>query len=223
MNSLYKKLDSHLDKLLNQMHELRTAQHIYYEVRDIVKSNPEIQVPSHFYAWMDHTYTTTMIVGIRRLVDSDTRQQGSISFLTFLSEIRNAPQILSRSSYKNLYRSMHSELPEAFQDEEFDRLAGVGANHVDPIAIDEQIEELKRVTKTLKKYVDKRIAHYDRTPPPLGPSYKDIDEAFDFLSELLSMYYQHFRAASLSLGPYIQYDWKEIFRKAWIPKSDSFK
>jgi hypothetical protein len=220
MNDLYKKLDSHLDKLLNQMHELRMAQHIYYEVRKIVESNEQILTSNHFYAWMDHTYTTTMIVGIRRLVDADSKQEGSISFITFLSDVRKNPHILSRSTYKDLYKSMHSELPESYQDEQFDRLAGVGVIHVDPAVVDQEIEELKRVTQKLKKYVDKRVAHYDRRSPPLGPSYKDIDEAFEFLSGLLSRYYQFFRAASFSLGPYIQYDWKQIFRVAWIPESD---
>jgi hypothetical protein len=220
MNDLYRKLDSHLDKLRNQMHELRMAQHIYYDVRNIVESNEQILTANHFYAWMDHTYTTTMIVGIRRLVDADSKQEGSISFITFLSDIRKNPHILSRIAYKNLYKYMHSERPESYQDEEFDRLAGVGVSHVDPAVVDQEIEELKRVTQKLKKYVDKRVAHYDRKYLPLGPSYKDIDEAFEFLNGLLSRYYQFFRAASLSLGPYIQYDWKQIFRVAWIPESD---
>ena len=220
MDDLYRKLNSHLDVLLNQVYDLGMAQHIYREVRSMVEANPQILTSNHFYAWMDHTYTTTMIVGIRRLVDADPRQKGSISFMTFLSDIRNKPQILSRSTYKDLYKSQRSELPESYQDEQFDQLAGVGANHVDPAVVDKELEELKRVTKKLKRYVDKRVAHYDSESPPGGPSYKDIDEAFEFLSGLLSRYYQFFRAESFSLGPYIQYDWKQIFRLAWIPESD---
>ena len=139
---------------------------------------------------------------------------------TFLSDIRKNPHILSRSTYKDLYKNMHSELPESYQDVQFDQLTGVGVSHVSPAVVDQEIEELKRVTQKLKKYVDKRVAHYDRKSPPLAPSYKDIDEAFEFLGGLLSRYYQFFRGASFSEGPYIQYDWKQIFRLAWIPESD---
>lgn len=217
MNSLYGKLDSQLDILLKQMHELSMAQHIYYEVRNIVDANQQILTSNHFYAWMDHTYTTTMIVGIRRLVDPDSR---SISFMTFLSDIKSNPHILSRSTYKGLYKTMCSELSESYQDEQFDQLVGGGASHVDPAVVEQELEGLKTITFKLKKYANKRVAHYDRDSPPLGPSYKEIDEAFEVLSNLLLRYHQFFRAASFSLGPYIQYDWKKIFRVAWIPQSD---
>lgn len=217
MNSLYGKLDSQLDILLKQVHELNMTRHIYYEVRNIVEANQQLLTSNHFYAWVDHTYTTTMIVGIRRLIDPDAR---SISFVTFLSDIKSNPHILSRSMYKGLYRSMCSELPESYQDEQFDQLAGAGANHVDPAVIEQELKELKRITSKLKKYANKRVAHYDGNSPPLGPSYKEIDEAFDILINLLLRYYHFFRAASFSLEPSIQYDWKKIFRVAWISQSD---
>lgn len=217
MNSLYGKLDSQLDTLLKQMHELRMAQHIYYEVRKIVETNQQILTSNHFYSWMDHTYTTTMIVGIRRLVDTDTR---SISFVTFLSDIKSDPHVLSRSTYKDLYKTVRSEVPERYQDENFDQLAGAGASHVDPADVAQELKKLQAITGKLKKYTNKRVAHYDSKAPPLGPSYREIDEAFDVLNNLLLRYYQFFRAASFSLGPHIQSDWKKIFRVAWISQSD---
>jgi hypothetical protein len=217
MNNLYKKLDLQLDILLEQMHELNMARHIYYEIKSVVESNQQILTSNHFYSWMDHTYTTTMIMGIRRLVDHDSR---SISFVTFLSDIRDNPHILSRSTYKGLYESMCSQLPESYRDEQFDELVGTGLDHVDPAIVEQELEKLRIITCKLKKYANKRVAHYDNNSPPLGPSYEEINEAFNILRELLLKYHHFFRAASFSLGPYIQYDWKQIFRVAWIPPLD---
>ena len=217
MNNLYGKLDSQFNIILEQIHGLNMARHIYYEVRSVVESNQQILTSNHFYSWMDHTYTVTMIMGIHRLVDPDPR---SISFVTFLSDIKSNPHILSRSTYKGLYESMCSQLPESYQDEQFDRLVSTGADHVDPATVEQELEELKTITWKLKKYANKRVAHYDGNSPPLGPSYKEIDEAFDILCNLLLRYYHFFRAASFSLGPHIQYDWKQIFRVAWIPQPD---
>lgn len=217
MHDLYGKLDSQLDSLLQQVDDLNTARHIYYEVRSMVEANQQILTSNHFYTWMDNTYTTTMLVGIRRLVDSDA---SSISFVTFLSAIKSNPHILSRSTYKGLYKKMGLGFPESYQDEKFDQLAGIGAPHVDPAVVEQELEELKTITSKLRKYANKRIAHYDSKPPPPGPSYKEIDEAFDILYDLLVKYYLFFRATSFSRKPCIDYDWKEIFQVAWIPQPD---
>ncbi len=71
-----------------------------------------------------------------------------------------------------------------------------------------------------EKYADRRIAHFDERAISSIPTFLDLDKCIDFLEMLIKKYYLLFRAGSLnSILPVSQnrYDWKAIFKEAWIP------
>ena len=82
------------------------------------------------------------------------------------------------------------------------------------------LEELKSKAKICEKYADRRIAHSDKRAISSIPTFPDLDKCIDFLELLIKKYYLLFRAGSLnSILPVSQnrYDWKAIFKEAWIP------
>lgn len=212
----YELWDKWLGILETEVFDLRVNQHIFWEVQDIIRRNPKINIGSCYYEWMGSMYATAMSVAIRRLVDNDPN---SISFMRLLREISDHPTVLSRARYKA--RFVNSQSPEDYQDRDFDRQVGRGRDYINPATVSSQIQTLKLKTDGLRKYVNKRVAHYDEKEFKAVPKFQDVDDAIDCLDHLLTRYLLLVRAVYQRTAlPTPTYDWKEIFRHPWIPQED---
>ncbi len=209
------KWDEWLDQIDKDITALSVARHIYSEVKEIIDANPKIQIASSFYDYMTYTYATYMVMGIRRQIDADRR---SISFVSLLEEIIRDPQILTRDWYVARYRD--TVLSEKTAHRGFDQFSGEVKTHVDPAIVCEDIRQIKDKAENLRKFVNKRVAHHDRSEFKSLPTYKEIDNCLKFMEELLRKYRRFIHGSCpSSFLPTCQYDWKKIFREPWIPKS----
>ena len=207
---MYQELNEELGVIYDEVLNLRLDQHIFWEVQDIIRANPSIYVFNEFYSWMNLAYAASMSVAIRRLVD---KRKGTISFVRFLHSLARQPGVVTRTRYK----SLSVTAPEAYMDLDFDQLAGVGRDTMNPTEIRKDIEHLIAKANVLKKYTDSIIAHHGKIPPPIIPKFSDIDEVIEVLENLLKKYLLLFRATGLSSAlPQIIDAWKAIFRVAWI-------
>lgn len=215
--------DQWLEHIKDEVTRLAVNKHIFWEVQEIIKANPKIQKPSSFYEWMGNVYATDAVIGIRRLLDPDIRRR-SISFVRLLTEIKNSPEVLSRTRFLSLYR--HADHPfdvqrfwEKRAHKDFDKFAGEGKPHVDPALIEANLSMLKEKAKNLHHYANKRIAHFDTGEFTTLPTFKELNDCLEFLEVLLKKYMLLFRAVAYKQAlPVWQYDWKAIFREPWIPK-----
>jgi hypothetical protein len=214
MDNLYKKLDGWMDILDNQVRSLRTNQHIFWEVQKIIRGNPRIDKPNDFYGWMAEMYAAAMSVAIRKLADNDAR---TISFRRLLEEIKANPSVISRTRFKKLF--VDRNYTECDADEGFDQLIGAGREFINTSDLDDEIQTLISKTAKLRKYVNKRIAHHDKSPFNDLPTFKELDDAIAYIEKLLQRYWLIFRCMSMySALPTWQYDWKEVFYYPWIDK-----
>lgn len=150
------------------------------------------------------------MIGVRRQLDKDP---DSISFARLLGEIIAAPEIIFRDRYVALYKTNHREMA----GKHFDRLVGAGRTSIDPAAPAKELAKLKTTADCIRKYANKRIAHFDISDFKNVPTYAELDDSLDYLEELLKRYLLLFRAEAYStIVPVWQYDWKQVFRKAWI-------
>lgn len=92
----------------------------------------------------------------------------------------------------------------------------VGRYPIDPLIVTKQIKELESKTKSVKKFVDKRIAHHDRSEFNDFPTFKELDDAIAYLDELLKHYSPLFTGMGLDTELVRLYDWKEVFYHPWI-------
>ncbi|MDE0482395.1 MAG: hypothetical protein OXI67_07465 [Candidatus Poribacteria bacterium] len=58
--------------------ELVTNKHIFWEIQDMIKRNPNIQKPNSFYRFIGQTYYDYGVIAVRRQIKCDTQ---SISFV----------------------------------------------------------------------------------------------------------------------------------------------
>ena len=88
---------------------------------------------------------------------------------------------------------------------------------IPPNEVDKDLSELQKKSKVIKGYVDKTVAHLDKSKAKKLPTYKELNECLDYLEKLLKKYLRLFRATHFAnIVPIPQYNWKEIFTRSWI-------
>ncbi|MFQ5673448.1 MAG: hypothetical protein ACE5G9_10160, partial [Nitrospinales bacterium] len=157
--------------------------------------------------------TCYIAIGIRRQIKVDKQ---SISFARLLKELAETPSILSRKYYTGLYKN------EGLKSLDFDQFCTKEeGNHISPKMVEADLEKLKRIASNVEGFADKRVAHHDRKPPKILPTFNEVDDCLKVLDELYVKYHLIFHAESMaSLMPTYQYDWKEIFEVPWIDSKE---
>lgn len=216
-DQLFEKWNQWLEIIRNDVTSLSVSRHIFWEVQNIIKANPKIQLASSFYEWMGPTYAVFQSIGLRRLVDP---RKGTVSFRRLLEEIARQPGVISRERYVTLYED--PVIRKRIANKGFDKFAGVGQPHINPGMVREDRDQIVKKIEGMKDYVDKRVAHFAERGLTRPPTYGDIDDCLDFVEVLLIKYLAVLRA---EMHPHIlpvwQYDWKQIFRYAWIPPTEA--
>lgn len=207
----FKQWQECLDKIYSEIQGLLINRYIFLEVQKIIKSNPKIQIGSAFYDWIGIIYPAAMVMGVRRQLDT---RSDSISLARLLADIEKNPEILSRKRYLSLYEG--SALPIEVPEKEFDGLAGSGAPHIDPKNVLEDLRNMEDKASKIRKFANKRIAHFGKSSFQDFPTFGDLDECLDLLEELLKKYMLLLRAQGGDILPSFLYDWKKIFRYPWI-------
>jgi len=211
-----------LEMLAGQVRQMRMDQHIFHEVQEIIATNTELHKPSHFYTWLQDMYVAAIAMAIRRQLDDDAR---TMSFYRFLKRLKGDPSSVSRRRYRALYSDDNSfvmqlkttGLLEQYVNDAYDEL--VGAGKAQPLADDIELEivELRQVADRFVGFANQVVAHDDRTKPSDLPTFGEVDDVISYMEKLLQRYIQLLEATHAAMDLNFQYDWKAIFRVAWLP------
>lgn len=211
-DDIFNRWNAWLEVIFDDVQGLLANRQIYQEVQAIVQSNPKIQIPSAYYEWLGINYAANQATGIRRQVDP---RPEVISFANLLNEIKGQPAVLDRQRYVALH--IEGGLPDKRANSDFDRLAGKGKPHVDPQKAEADLTGMKEKADKIRMYANKRITRFDQSDFQSVPTFAELNDALDLLETLLSKYLRLFRAnAPLTLVPVWKYDWKKVFRTAWL-------
>jgi hypothetical protein len=212
------RLTNWLEIIFADLQQLLLNDHLFWEFQRIVDRNDEfLNASGLFTQFIAQAYAQSAAVGIRRHAKADN---DSISVMRFLREVRDHPEIVSRSHYIGLYEAkegFHIEIGQR----DFDRVAGVGAFHVPAALAEQQICEVKGVAAGVEHYVDRRVAHHDKRDlaKPL-PKFSDLTDALKALEKVVILYWRLLKGPSMrTIVPIIMYDWMDIFRFPWQPKA----
>jgi len=83
--------------------------------------------------------------------------------------------------------------------------------------VERDIEVLDNDVKLIKWFANKRVAHRDKMEAIKPPKYDDLDLAIDSIEKLTIRYGQMLKGSMPQVTlPEWQYDWKQIFRGAWL-------
>jgi hypothetical protein len=210
--SQLKSWSTDLDRIREEVIELAWSATIYERVRAMVAANPAINIQHHFHNWLSRNYVDAQLIGIRRQLDRDPR---SISLFNLVTSMAGHSRQLTRTAHVSLYRDGMERLGHRT----FDRLAGPGKTTYPLARLNAAIRALEKIRATHGRYVNKRLAHSDRSAltGPL-PTYRDLNNAVMKLQKLVIHYHLLFTAQGYrSLVPVSDYDWQNIFRQPWLP------
>ena len=226
-----------LETIHDEIQGLVVDANMFWEVQDIIRSNPRIQKPSAFYRYLGRTYLSHTLAGLRRQIKP---QKDSISFVGLLHDVAKNPEELSRDYYRS--RCAYSDAPDISQIDteggkgleekgitgtaqlkdlikmdDFAQFADASGKHVCPKMVEADLKRLKSVVEIHEEFADKRIAHLDKGEPEVIPAFGELDEPIKLLDETYVKYHFLFYAESMdTLMPTYQYKWKTIFLEPWL-------
>jgi hypothetical protein len=164
----------------------------------------------------DRLYADRQVVAVRRLIDRD---KDTDSLAQLVNKLASRPDLLSRDRWVDLFRDGGAHwMTEAHR--QFDRTADPSnPDRVDPQVMAMFAASLRDNLTMVKAYVDKDIAHMERssTPTPLI-TWDQLDEAIDLLGEVVTKVGVMLTANWLTFtAGVIQTDWRRPFRSALFP------
>ena len=213
---------------------------IFHRVQGIIGANPRIQKPHAFYRYLQFSYLSHVLMGLRRQIKRD---KNSVSFVRLLDEIAAAPEKLSRSYYRSLCSYPNgpylnqieiegrkgleevvianaSQLRPVIEMNDFARYADSSGMHVCPRMVRDDLDKLNQATKACEEYADRRIAHRDTRQPKMIETFVELEaelnKSLKLLQDTYEKYYLLFHAASITVKPVYQGDWKAIFSEPWM-------
>jgi len=217
------RLTTWFDCIFDNVTEAVIHQHIFWEVQEIIRNNPQLQnASSAFYTWMGASFVHSTVLAVRRQVDRD---KNSVSLLRFLLELQKFPDLISRQYHRSLYKRLeHDQQPEysGFADDmangTYDRHVGKGEDTLVADTLRSEIHSLISASQELHHYADRAVAHYDARglERPI-PKFDDLTICLAVLEKLVLRYLMLLKGiAQGKLLPTFQYDWKTVFRVQWL-------
>jgi hypothetical protein len=185
---------------------------VWRAVNKIIDDNPALP-SSHFFEFQALNYATTQAIAVRRQADIGGQV---VTLGRLLAEVHVSPKLLTRDRYV----SMFEWGMQWIGSKQFDGFAGDGGQHVDPATVAADQALLSEQSESIRKYVDKHLAHFEK--PKAGatvPTFDDLDAAIGTLGELFRKYGVLLTATDRAvMAPVPQYDWLAPFRVPWIPQ-----
>jgi hypothetical protein len=235
-DQLFQLWDGWLDRIYKDVQNLVIGRHVYTEVQKIVQNNPRLHKPSSFYDLMTMTFSAWAAMAVRR-----QQEAYSISVVRLLQELEKRPEVLSRKRFVDTFANKmlagspgeepaqptsitssggafqpSREFAEHIANETFDNYVGRGAPQIDTSQIRAELHELRTKAEKLDKFASKKIAHLLEQPTEV-PTLDELDLCIDGFEAVVLRYVMLFRAAApQDMLPTWQYNWKAIFREAWL-------
>jgi hypothetical protein len=216
-----KRWKNEVEILKYEVWQLHHHRALWREMRDaLLQASPdEVTFLLHYR----RLYGERQFIAIRRLVDLDRR---SVSVAQLLTDLAEHPETMTRAHHLQLWdvETDSKDIRDKWLIDEaqmaFNRYADGDGDNVDPAAVRRDLEHWKATAGTIKKFVDKRIAHFAAIEDSeiSQVTFDDLDEAIDTVAEHIRKYTLLFTASSIAMmEPQISGDWKRPFRNPLFP------
>lgn len=207
-------LQKDIEALSGDVSDLMWHRKIYTDLAEIVASNPKINVPNAFHDFVKTSYVSSIVLGVCRQIDRDAQ---ALSLINILQKIFDNAETITKDWFAAHYRN--SALGESFGRKDFEERFGK-LNFIDPSIVHGDIGNLIFHTKEIKKYRNKRIAHYQKGNVTFDKNFNfsTINEAIDIIEGLYQKYHLllHQKNMVTLLPIDLSGDYTEIFREPWV-------
>ena len=208
---LFEEWASGIEALREPVTDLVQKRAVWWTLQQVFLNNPTLP-PSGLFDFLVINYVESASVGVRRLVDRDAR---TTSLMRLLQRMLDHPDLLTRERF---IETREGNTPiDDFVSQRFDEFAGEpGHDHVPCDAIQRDIDRLIDASALVKQYVDKGIAHMDKTPPTQLPSFGSLHNAISEIEAVFRRWYGFLLARDISILPTTVQNWFAPLLVPWI-------
>lgn len=210
--------------IYNEMVDLAAIMHVFFEIRDMIQSNPKLHRHSAFYNVHGLNYAHSVLMYMRRQVRTDGN-----SLVRLLQDIRDNHQQVTREWFVSMYtegasgRLQKAREQQANYDFSEYFTADQDSKYIDNEIVQEDIDRLQEIYESTEEFVNWRIAHtVQQREPDSVPTYDQLAGWAEEMEAIFKKYLLLLQGSGLDrLLPHFSHDWKEIFRHAWLPEDTS--
>ncbi len=171
---LFQKWRKQLDAVHTELSWLYWDRMMYKRVLMLIEQQDWAEHSADHSNWVLHSYFVSACATIRRLLDNDQRNKPE-SLGVLITSICSNAHIVTRERFVSLYQACLQNL--GYADMDFDRYAGSGGEILDRAILSSWYQSAMKASKTVTAYVDRMVAHHDRTPPEILPTCECVEKA----------------------------------------------
>jgi len=204
-------------ELYQQVLVLAFERDMYEEYQEVLAdSTKEVKKATVFHDWLKGLYVTNVSVGVRRVTDRDRRV---VSLVKLLEDIEKYAACITREWYLGHYEDAF--LRQQIGEPAFDAW---GRETLEPMLVAEDRGRIVDATSAVKRYVDKRLAHHERTfEESIDVTWSELNTAVDVIEQVFCRYYELLTASSLMINDITHQHWDHIFWNPWVESPESVK
>jgi hypothetical protein len=214
-DQLSQKLRKWLEEIGDELGDLLSGRVIFRRLKEIVKSNENIQSPAILHNWIADNYVAKMCTGIRKIVD----KKESVSLYRLILQIKKNPDVITRDYFISQSKDEFGK-KMGTAGKGFDKFAKPHEQRVDSERLNNDLQKLKEGTRLIKDFTDQWIAHWDENRDNVQmPTFVDLDKALDVIDKVwcdYSLLLKCHAPISGTCKPTIGDDWEAPLRHPWI-------
>src|SRR3989338_705493 len=219
-NELIKQLKDDFESIESEVIRMMGNKEIFKEIKEISKRNSQINKGNSLWDFLKESYVALMVSAVCRQIDTDERSSSLVNLLRTILFNPTVIQSLNKDWYSEQYHRDNDIFPgfmEGIGKGDFEEHFG-SKEYVDPAIVYMDLKKLEEDTKEIKKYRNKRIAHFDKKESLFKANYDDLHKAVETVRSIASKYYLLLKQGGNDLIPSDQTDWQEILTIPWIKK-----
>lgn len=217
-------LKKDIENIGDNVSDLLWDKKMYEDFGTIIKNNPKIDKPNLFYDFIKIGYISHVVLGICRQIDKD---EHSLSLVNFLNKVFDNCEKIRKDWFVKQYEKSgldkifgRSGYGKHIAERDFKKHFGE-LDFIDPSMVCADIGSLIFYSKEIKKYRNKRIAHFDKDKKGkvvFNLDFKTLNKSIKVIEELTKKYYlllhQSWFQTLLPVDNTENY--KKIFHTPWI-------
>ena len=208
----------------HDIHELFSFRRTFRDVADVFRGNDRLQAAGgHLWDWMRLNYAASVLIRVRRQVDT---QPNTVNLRQLLLELSERPNVVTRARRARIHDDTHDPIEDQWRRQHVDDHFSEtwvrefhdhpGDDHIASEVIANDLTALEDATERVARVASRNVAHRNRVSVA-DLQIPEVDAAFEAIEATLKKYYTLLNGnALLQAEPAPQFNTHEVFTFPWI-------
>lgn len=200
--------------LLDEILDLDYRVQMFERIAEIVGKNSRINARNDVMWLLAKSHWQAVFMTARRLVDKDSRTRSLVRLLEFLKKNCGS---FTKEWFCSRYKAEH----QAFASRDWRKFGSDADDHLCPNKLEKTIQQLQTDVAKCKEWVDKTIAHMDKTQP-VPATTDDFRKAVNAIKDAAKDLSLLLHAREMHMSVYVDGSWEEVLRTPWLREPEQY-